>query len=309
MRVPSLKALLLSAALAFTGCAPVDMRQPPKEPDRPFTLKDGPDDPVTKYALVVVGSTAYVTDTDLFWLNSTYVYEDLLDLGFKDENIEFVYADGNPDFDMPYNTDAVDAIRDHEFSDSEDHRATESNLERIVRRFSEKVDDNDVFLVNIMTHGTVLTLDMEGSEMYPHELADIIRTVKPGFGLLYVDACNSGSYIGLVSLRDYVVIASTQPNSLGIVGTDFSSSRDFIENLSDPVSDINGDGLITVREAFERSKVEGVEFMEDNPGIIHALEKGSVYKVNLRPTMYIGNDTSAGFYLVDLNEISYTGKK
>ena len=329
--------LLFASALAFSSSscctnvrddvpAPKNVQPsyvPRQKPEysQPYTLKGYNGNPVTKYAIVVVGSSRgekgdeYYDpiDKNLFWLNATYTYRHLEELGFKHWNIYFLYADGKPDFDEPLNRETIEKIKRDEFNEPASKKmATINNLEGIVDHLSKKVDGNDVFVTVISTHGSSSSLEMHGGifgdSLDPSRLDAMMRKVKPGLGLLYVDACHSGSYIKKLKLDDYVVISGTEEHTNGWGDRDFASSRFFFENLLDPESDINVDGKITVNEAFDRTKKESLDHMKRiNDYLLHKYnwkaEGGtaeSLKGMSVIPMIRIGRNVSGTFYLVDL---------
>ncbi len=336
MKRGTLRNLLLASALAFSSsscpCANGDVHavknaQPSYVPRQkaehgsPYTMKEYNGNPVTKYAVIVVGSYRGEKgdeyhdpiDKNLFWLNATYTYRHLEELGFKHENIYFLYADGKPDFDEPLNRETIGKIRRNEFNEPvSKKKATIGNLEDVVTGLSSKVDGNDVFVAVISTHGSPSSLEMHGGifgdSMEPSVLGAMMKKVKPGMGLLYVDACHSGSYIKKMELDGYVVISGTEEHTNGWGDRDFASSRLFFENLLDPESDVNVDGKITFNEAFDRTKKESLEHMERiRDYLLHRYNwkagggtSDSLKGMSVIPMIRVGRNVSGTFYLVDL---------
>jgi hypothetical protein len=276
--------------------------------------------PIDKYAVVVVGSSRGEKGKDLidpldknnFFLRSTFVYKHLEELGFKHENIYYLYADGTPDFSEQRNGEVIQRIRKNEFNEPvQRKRATIKNLEGILNQLSKKVDGNDVFVVSIATHGNPYVLEMYNSQfgdsLTPNKLSSMLKKIKPGKALLYVDACHSGAYIKKLHLDDYVVISGTQEHTLGWSDRDFSGASYFFENLTDPMSDTNVDGKITIDEAFRRSKIEAKDHLQRiMPYLLkrYNWEGANPYEaiksMSLQPMIIVGKNASAMCVMYDL---------
>lgn len=328
--------LLFASALAFSssGCIsardnvhvpkPAQSSYVPRqkaEYDKPYTLKEYRGNPVTKYAVIVVGSYRGEKgdelhdpiDKNMFWLNATYTYKHLQEMGFRHENIYFLYADGKPDFDEPLNREVIEKIKKNEFNEpAGKKKATIKNLEDIIGHLSRKVDGNDIFVTAIATHGSPSSLEMHGGlfgdSLGPSKLNRLMKRINPGFGLLHIDACYSGAYIKKLNLDNYVVVSGTGESTNGWGDRDFSSSKFFFDNLQDPESDVNVDGKITVDEAFERTRIESLSHMgriRDYLLYRYNWKAGgeiadSLKGMSVVPRIRIGRNVSGKFFFVDL---------
>lgn len=221
-----------------------------------------------KYALVVVGSSRGERGTSLtdpidrnsFFLGGVRVYKHLREMGFPRENIFFLYADGRPDFTEPLEAETIAELRQYEFNGSYSNVASQANLETIINQLKDRVTENDTFAMYLGTHGDPEMLEMEVDGFDPltySELQQSVNKIRPKQGLLLVDACHSGALVAKLNLPNYVVIASTQSNTYGWVDRDYTTGANFFENLTDPESDENIDGQITMREAFDQTIIEG----------------------------------------------------
>ncbi|MBR9683442.1 hypothetical protein GOV03_02790 [Candidatus Woesearchaeota archaeon] len=317
------KNLFLSAMLAGTMSASPAMAAP--DMTKPYTMEAERNNPVDKYAVIVVGSAIERESDNLdpmvknsFWLNSTYVFKHLKDAGF---NTYILYADGKPDFSEKVNGETISYLKKHKFKGpARWHEASFNNLENLLNKLSKKVDNNDVFVLSISTHGKPDELDLENGDyvLKPNKLTDMLSKINPGFGLVYVDACSSGDYIKKLRLKDYVLIASTPENEDGWGVRDFSTDRFFFRNMMDPASDANVDGKVTIEEALEKTKKDSIEYqarVRDYmlneykqvivmlPGV--TIERKGVLpeeleKYSLIPTFLTGERASDNFYLFDL---------
>ncbi|MEA3378171.1 MAG: caspase family protein [Nanoarchaeota archaeon] len=293
-----------------------------KEDQKPHTLKAQKQNPVTKYAIVIVGNSRGEKGAELqdpidkntFFLNGTYVYKHLQELGFKDKNMYFFYDDGQPDFSEKSNSRTIKYLQRHKFkSPRKSNMATISNLDKLVNKLSKKVDSNDVFVLGIGTHGNPSIIVMRDELLYAKSLEAIAKKIKPGFGLLFIDSCHSGAYIQNINLEDYVVLSGTQKHTYGWSDRDFSSYRYFFQNLMDPESDTNVDGKITIREAFERSNLEGLahikrirQYLLKKYNWGSTLVSPAAQIKSLSPVQMIkaGKNVSDKFYFHDLGHFS-----
>lgn len=231
--------------------------------------ENNPSNEGNKYALVVVGSSRgergrSVTDPidrNSSFLGGVRVYKHLREMGFPRENIYFLYADGRPDFSEPSEAETIAELRQYEFNGSYSNIATQANLESIINQLKGKVTSNDTFAMYIGTHGDqdFLEIEMDGYDN-PYtfsELQQSVSNIRPKQGLLLIDACHSDALAAKINLPNYVIIASTQSNTYGWVDRDYSTGANFFENLTDPESDADINGQITMREAFDQTIIEG----------------------------------------------------
>ncbi len=271
--------------------------------------------PVKKYAIVVAGSSYGEKgsslndpiDKNYNWLNLTLTYKHLQELNF--DEIEILYSDADPDFNEKLNAKVVKEIKQKYMKKSPLlWNASIKNLERLVDEFAKKVDDNDLFVLVISTHGDPRFLEMAASEDLSYlKLNRIVKKVNPGYGIIYIDACHSGPYIKKLKGLDSYVMISTTGDYYGWGDRTFSGSSYFFENLTDPEADKNVDGFVTIQEAFNRAKKEAVEHMQR---IEHYLlkeynwdESGNssdlLKQVSVIPTIIVGKNVSKEFYLLD----------
>ena len=296
----TLAALLLASTVNYVGEKP---------------LKN----PIDRYAIVVVGSDsgergkslADPIDKNSFWLHGTYVYGHLEKLGFNHKNMYFLYANGKPDFDEPLNKKTIQKIKQNEFNGPiNQNKSSIKNLQNLLMNLSMKIDDNDLFVLSISTHGDPFFLEMDDGKSFDvllvNKLQLMLEKIKPGIGIVYVDACYSGAYIKKLNLDNYVLFSGTQENKLGWGDRNFSSSGMFFKNLYDLKSDQNKDGKITLNEAFQKTKIESGEYWSQI--LPYLLKKynwqgenpyKAVKSISLQPTMIVGKKSSDQIYLFD----------
>lgn len=230
-----------------------------------------------KYAIVVAGSGDignYYGIPDAqnpFYLHGRNVYNQLQQLGFDRE-------------DMTLITNGT---------------ASYSKLKRIIEEYADKVDSNDLFIVYIGTHGSPFSLTLEGDGiegLSVTELERLLEEVKPKLGIVYVDSCYSGAYISDLSLDDYVAVSSTGHYTGSYSDTTYTTGLEFFTAFSLPSSDTNGDGNITIAEAFEASNESSARYQQER--IAAGSEMAEI--AGFEQEMYVGEKASAYYYLMPL---------
>lgn len=227
-----------------------------------------------KYAVVVIGSqdignySGIPESQNPFVAQGRGVYNQLKKLGFKEENM--IFLSGN-------NASA---------------RVLEDKLEEM----SAKVDSNDLFVTYIGTHGSPYALEMEadGTEMMAvSELSGMLKDIKPKLGLVYIDACYSGSFISDIELENYVAISSTGHYTPSYSSTTFSAGLEFFTALGSQGADLNEDGHITIAEAFISSNESALRFQQEQ--ISNGSEMAGM--AGFEQEMYIGDNVSEYYYI------------
>ena len=228
-----------------------------------------------RYAIVVAGSGDignYYGIPDAqnpFYLHGRNVYNQLQQLGFHRE-------------DMTLITNGT---------------ASYSKLKRVIEEYVDKVDSNDLFVVYIGTHGSPfnLTLEGDGNEgLSVTELERLLEEVKPKLGIVYVDACYSGAYISDLSLDDYVAISSTGHYTGSYSDTTYTSGLEFFTAFSLPSSDANGDGNVSIAEAFEASNESSARYKQERISAGSEMAESAGFEQE----MYIGERASPYYYLM-----------
>lgn len=273
-----------------------------------------------KYALIVIGSSRGEheptlrdpLDRNYFFLGGVSVYKALRKIGFEDENMRFLYVDGNPDFTESINAEAIAEIKERQFNGLYDNRATHSNIRAVSEEFAQKVGINDAFIFYIGTHGEPFRIEIEedGTDrLTPSELEDMLKPIQPKVGLLYLDACDSGRFIEELDLPKYVKIASTPAGRIGWADRGFSNGSLFFENLTDNNADMNHDGKITFAEAFIQTNSEAEDHMfsiEDYLSENYVWAAGTfttnMREISVEQSMLLGEEASPYWYLAETEQ-------
>ncbi|MFH1066023.1 MAG: hypothetical protein V1734_05955 [Nanoarchaeota archaeon] len=280
-------------------------------------------DEVTRYAFVVVASArgergadlSDLIDGNFFWLGGVRVYGSLRNMGFKPENMRFLYSTGDPDFNDTLESRAIQMVKEEQFNNTYDNKATEANINIQLKRFAGLVDSNDIFAIYIGTHGAPSFLEVEADGYFGswsvREVQAGVEQINPGFGILYSDACHSGAFIKQLNLPEYVLMSTTGEHTYGWGDRYFSGGAYFFQNLTDGEADANVDGKITVLEAFNRSQQEGYGHMQRIDAYLRDTYNWGGFgsyrdqvasgRISVQQNMVVGKQSSYDFYLFDTN--------
>lgn len=233
------------------------------------------------------------------------MYDSLRDLDFQPENIRVLHP-GQPSFDDRMEARAFAALQEEQFNGAYDTSATQQNLRAILKDFYAKIDDNDIFVVYIGTHGAPSFLEMElDLPLRDTFIQEELENIHPGFGLLYLDSCSSGTFIRSLGLPEYVLVSLTG-DTLGWGDRYFSGGAYFFENLNDPEADANVDGHVTIEEAFTLADREAAEHRKRiEPYLLEqynwqgADPAVAITQFSVQPTMIRGEKTDPDFSFVE----------
>ncbi|MBW3013541.1 caspase family protein [Candidatus Woesearchaeota archaeon] len=250
-----------------------DRHEPETNPplDKMKDINNGPADapvadngtPSEKYAVVVAGYDAEHRFADFFGsygprsrerflLEQIRIYNQLLDLGFKKENIRVLIPDGlNPKNPASHYPDGFDKLKEAYRDTSYNHDATEANLERTLAEMAKKVDSNDVFVLYLSTHGNLhrsygtdadgnfaarensfAAIDNGKDIVHDHELARYVRGINGGRELYLVDACHSGHFAKELGRGRDIVMTASMMHQPGVMDEDgYSFGIAFFDEL------------------------------------------------------------------------------
>ncbi|MBW2987412.1 caspase family protein [Candidatus Woesearchaeota archaeon] len=204
--------------------------------------------PQEKYAVVVAGFDAehkYSTifggygplTRERFLIEQVRIYNQLLEQGFKKENIYVLIPDGldpkNPTSHYPEGFENLrEAYRDYSYS----HDATEANLERILRHMGKKVDSNDTFVLYLSTHGNLhrdysyngdgdfttrensfAALDNGKDKLHDWELRNYAKGINGGREVYIINACHSGHFAKTMGVGRDIAFAASMMHQPGVL--------------------------------------------------------------------------------------------
>jgi hypothetical protein len=131
-------------------------------------------------------------------------------------------------------------------------RGKDCTLKEFARAFSAfrlKVRSQDRFIVYINGHGArngAGSIRIEDGEITSMSLRSLLTDLPTPHCLVIIDSCFGGKFIERLRGCDAVILASTDDQDVAFC----SSLRPFWEALAKPDADSDGDGQVTVKEAF-----------------------------------------------------------
>jgi hypothetical protein len=204
--------------------------------------------PKDKYAVVVAGYDAEHKYGSIFggWgpmtrerflIEQVRIYNQLLEQGFKKENIYVLIPDGlnpkNPTSHYPEGFDKLrEAYRDYRYS----HDATEANLARILRDMGKKVDSNDTFVLYLSTHGNLhkdydfsrsgsysakensyAALDNGKDKLHDWELRNYAKGINGAREVYMINACHSGHFAKTMGVGRDIAFSASMMHQPGVL--------------------------------------------------------------------------------------------
>jgi len=229
--------LLLSACDVRKGTA---QEMPGKDPAGAPTL--APDNPVEYYAVLAAKddySDVGMTDMLVDYIDLDRMRDALLNQGWELGQIHFLKG-----FDR-------------------------ADLQTELDWLEENADQNDVVLFYVTAHGTYMRVNIDWSDFFPEQWAQI-----PSYNrVLVVDSCTAAEFTNPIHSdpNPHLSIAAVDADEYGwkgleeeglpIVGGIFTFY--FVEALVDRSADDNGDGLVSIQEAVLAAEVKQREYMHE----------------------------------------------
>ena len=127
--------------------------------------------------------------------DQTKWYNELLDAGFKKENIIVIGPGGGPIL-----IDDCEALRRAYNDNSYSHECTKENLEKVFKDLANRADGNDTVVVHSFSHGlnrgghSMFALDNGKQDLYDYEYAKMLKPIEAGTELYAITACQSGHF-------------------------------------------------------------------------------------------------------------------
>jgi hypothetical protein len=200
--------------------------------------------------------------------NIARAYRTLLALGAEDEDI-FILSSSNPRQSAP--TNAVTA------------KATRRNLHRVMEALAQSVTTNDTLLVYGSGHGDNIrgrnVIVLADGALTDTELARHINGIGSAVTIVALDGCRTGGIPNLLSDSPQNVVAFSVTDDR----TDTCCivfAREFWEAPFDLRLDRNGDGIVSIREAFDHAMTAHRQAypLYDNHGVfVHSREQADAW--------------------------------
>jgi len=290
------------AALALAGCLPLsgcwdNLSQPRRLEQRinqEFAQQNGNPD---KYALLITGH-----DEKRFIHELGQIYNALIESGFKRGDIYVLGAEelsyrGKP-HEIPYPVDDI---------------ATRRTIETVFSHLKKKIDEQDLLVVHISGHGDKMAFDHGGrvvtkfkqatsEETYQKvtrvtmpweddvilgsegnvtelELESYLSKLRPRVGIVSTDVCYGGGIAERVGKNRFIGISASRKDETAHSSVGDSFGGFFYQAfVNSQESDTNGDGTVTLDEAFDYAKRmhSWTKNGEDTPLLISDLDVNNV---------------------------------
>jgi len=231
------------------------------------------DNKVERYALIAVGcadtNARLHPDLDPIDRNASFiqvarVYAALRKCGFSDKNIRILYDTGRvqPDWSERQNHTELTRIKRYHFTGKYSNAATPENIAALMDEFKKQVDENDIFVFYLMTHGHPSGTVMLGGRR-KWTSAQIQRTLsglKTRHAIFCFETCFSGAILQRTDFPNAVCVAAAPHNSPGWVDKKFANCVNFILAKANPKNDKNKDGLVSVSEAMDVVRKKAADY-------------------------------------------------
>jgi hypothetical protein len=248
--------------------------------NNPLKIESRIDNHIGKYA--VIFSPGSFKDKELvdysfdggtknsFLITIANIYHSLKKMGYQDKNIRILYHDGRIDASETLDPDKIKALAEDKFSKPAD-AATSKNLESTLDELSQKIDENDEFTFVVMNHGfregptayiNDFNDDSKQAKIYPSDIELWTSRIKAKNQLFVVDSCYSGQFGVELGKGNRVVLTSSAQYSPSVVSRIDQFSRFFFNAAADLDSDLDGDGKVTVGEAFKVAEEQRLPILE-----------------------------------------------
>jgi len=218
------------------------------------------------------------------WEAQRIAYSTLVKAGFNEENI-YVLSERS-------------GIKSHRVDDV----TSRATVDKLFDHLGKMVDSQDLLYVAFNGHGTQYATSPSDSTLkvsafclpYPHhedhifmeDLITITGKVKPKDKVMFFSMCNGGDLVNQANRLGWQAMSSS-----GVRRFSYGSTipRAFYKAFSDPDSDINNDGELSLGEAYTYAKKNGSKCGEyTNYPMNRFSKKGA--NINLGPIMSARNN-------------------
>jgi len=270
-----LKSLALASSLFLAtntmACAPIIKKFRIGNQDYKEVIE-----PEKKYAILMLGSYSKYSLFDEYLDKKAFeVYQDLKDLGFTDENIEFF---ANEDSEKLHNKRV-------------DHVLTDDTFERSCEKLSKKITEDDMLFVIYIGHGNRKTVNggMKKKKKYyltdwyldREKIEEELKDMDYAYSINVFDCCYSGGFAELLGKDNNVSISTSKKNEKSII------FQDFVLYMMDGLkgeeeADKNKDGKVSLDEAVDYAgKKDGLSKRES--GIQSLFPEPQMYYEHVNP--------------------------
>ncbi len=195
--------------------------------------------------------------------NMILAYNTLLYLGFQEQNI--------------YVLDSKGAER---LNYKVDGPATKSAIEKVFSHLKSKTDSEDFLFTYVTNHGGrssgESTIALPGPDVGEETFENFLSGMEVKKGVLVFDQCYGGGFAKRLGKGRFVAVSASHPGENSI---DNSFPQAFFNSFNYAVGDMNGDGLVSIEEAFNyalRHDMFALRGMQ-HPMIVSDLSPGRIF--------------------------------
>ncbi len=184
-----------------------------------------------KYGVIISGSSE-----ERHKENSSLAYQILLENRFQRENVYILDDKGDKTAFYP-----VDDI------------ASKEAVKKLFSHLEKKVDSEDLLFVYTTGHGDeTFKLALPGENLSEKEMEEYLSNIHPKAGVLIFDQCYGGNFAKRTGKKEYIGISASEVGKMSKLNT---FPQAFFNSLrEDNKSDIDNDGKVSVKEAFNYAK-------------------------------------------------------
>lgn len=193
--------------------------------------------PKHKYAILILGSASNKDRLDNFLDKTAFkIYNDLKDLGFSDENINFLASSSS----SKISEDVVDSV------------FTDDMFKRVCSQLSDKMTKEDMLLFYYIGHGDKIKKDYGLLAGYGTVKLEFLETelkkLEHEYGIMIIDACYSGNFAKQFGKKNRVGVSNACENQLPWMFSKFSPYlMDALKGEKE--ADKNKDNRVSLEEA------------------------------------------------------------
>jgi len=184
-----------------------------------------------KYGVIISGSSE-----ERHKENLSLAYQILLENGFQRENVYILNDKGDKTAFYP-----VDDI------------ASKEATKKLFSHLEKKVDSGDLLFVYTTGHSDETSkLALPGENLSEKEMEGYLSHIHPKEGVVVSDQCYGGNFAKRIGKGNYIGISASEAGKMSKLNT---FPQAFFNSLrEDNKSDIDNDGKVSVKEAFDYAK-------------------------------------------------------
>jgi tetratricopeptide (TPR) repeat protein len=203
-----------------------------------------PSPPAKHYAVIVSSFSRDALHAKWYWNSSSWMYRVLRErYGYSDEHIYYLYEDP-----------AKDRIIDGQ--------SNLPNFRKLMKFLSSMIREEDRLFLYLIGHSGFYEgeswYDFVGENMPGREFARLLKGIRAGRITVVLSPCHSGGFIKPLSRRGRIIVTGTRFNEANRAGV----AEAFIRGMENPKLDGDGDGRLSIKEAYDNIVREQIKWYE-----------------------------------------------